>query len=115
MIARTSLAILVAAAALLAALAAACGPARNDCTCITAGATASTITANHGHALTIDAADFAAFADRNYQIKGTADHDHVVTYTAQQFQTLGNGGTAKATSTVTNGHSHDVTVGCACP
>lgn len=92
----------------------ACGPARDDCTCMTAGAEATTISGNHGHALTIEATDFDAFADRNYQIKGTADHDHVVTYTAQQFQTLGTGGTAKATSTAANGHSHDVTIECAC-
>lgn len=93
---------------------ASCGPVRDDCSCQTSGAKATTITNNHSHALTIPASDFEAFADRNYPIKGTADHDHVVAYTSQQFQVVSNGSAATATSTATQGHTHDVTIGCAC-
>ncbi|MBN2362114.1 MAG: hypothetical protein JXR83_21865, partial [Deltaproteobacteria bacterium] len=98
----------------IALLGAGCGPGRDDCTCATNGAEATAISGNHGHALTVPASDFDAFASRNYQIRGSADHDHVVNFTAQQFQVLSNGGTAKSTSSETDGHTHEVTIGCAC-
>jgi hypothetical protein len=71
-----------------------------------------TITANHGHALTVPAADANAGIAKTYSIKGTSGHSHTVAITAAQFGILKGGGTITVKSTVDVGHSHDVTVKC---
>ena len=81
------------------------------------GCSAETISANHGHTLSIPVADLDATTDKVYSIAGTAGHDHTITLTATQLATLKAGGTVTVTSSVTNAptfgsHSHAVTVGC---
>ena len=71
-----------------------------------------TIGSNHGHVLTVTAAEVRAGAEVTYHIMGTSSHDHTVTITAAMFQSLGSGMTVSATSSST-GHTHSVTVVCA--
>ena len=71
-----------------------------------------TISANHGHALRVPAADVAARVQKTYSIKGTSGHDHLVTITAVQFTKLGTGQAVVVVSTNDAGHTHSVTVTC---
>lgn len=80
--------------------------------CSTSGATARTISANHGHALAIPAADFASGTDHTYSIMGTADHDHELTLTAAQLAQIFSGSQVQVTSGETNIHTHLVTAAC---
>lgn len=82
--------------------------------CATNG-TSSTITANHGHTITVTASEIAAAADKTYTLLGSADHMHTVTITAGNFATLNSNanGSIMVTSTSTNAHTHSVTVLCA--
>jgi hypothetical protein len=72
-----------------------------------------TIAANHGHVLTVTAADAAAGQLKMYSIKGTAAHDHSVTVSPQMFTTLNAGQTVTTTSTNGAGHTHGITIVCA--
>jgi hypothetical protein len=74
------------------------------------GATA--ITGNHGHALTIAATDLDSPVDRTFSIAGTADHDHTITLSVAQLQSIKAKMGATTVSSITVGHSHDVTVNC---
>lgn len=71
------------------------------------------IGSNHGHAITIPAADIEATTDRSYAIKGTSPHPHTVVITAAGFATLRASGTLVVTSSTDAGHAHSVTVTCA--
>jgi len=71
-----------------------------------------TIAANHGHILTVTAADAAAAVDKTYDIMGTATHTHSVTITAAMFAMLETGVVISTTSTTDAGHSHGITVMC---
>jgi hypothetical protein len=82
-------------------------------TCDTNGGTASAISANHGHALTVPTGDFADGADHTYSIQGTATHDHEITLTAAQMTSIRGGDMVTVTSTLTFSHTHSVTVVCA--
>ncbi len=77
------------------------------------GASASTITANHGHTLTVSAADVASGSTKTYSIKGSSSHDHQVTISSAQFAQLRGGSTISVTSTNVFGHTHTVDVLCA--
>lgn len=77
------------------------------------GATASAISANHGHTLVVPTADVAATTTKTYSIKGTASHNHDVTLTPDHFSQLAAGATISVTSTTIGGHSHVVKVICA--
>ena len=55
--------------------------------------------ANHGHSLTVPAADIEAGAEKTYDITGTASHSHEVTLTADHFTSLKAGSSIQATST----------------
>ena len=73
--------------------------------------------ANHGHTLTVPAADLSSGASKTYNIQGTADHNHQVTFTPAQLTDLRNGNSVIVTSTagtnVANGsHTHVVTTRC---
>lgn len=72
----------------------------------------SSISANHGHVLTILASDLTTPRDRTYNIQGSSDHTHSVMFTAAQMQTLADGGSVTVTSTLGGGHTHDVTATC---
>jgi hypothetical protein len=78
-----------------------------------AHAPTDTISANHGHALTVSQADVTAGALKLYSIMGTAAHDHSVTLTSNSFGTLKSGQSVTLTSTTNAGHSHNVTIICA--
>lgn len=81
--------------------------------CSTNGAHDTAITANHGHALMVPAADFVAAGDKTYDIQGSAAHTHSITLSQAQRATILGGGTVTVTSTVGFAHTHDVTVACA--
>ena len=72
----------------------------------------SDITSNHGHTLSVSAADISAGQDKTYNIKGGSPHDHQVTVTAAHFSTLSGGGSVSVTSSTDAGHSHPVTITC---
>jgi hypothetical protein len=75
---------------------------------------ATTISANHGHALDIPPADVDSTVDKVYSIVGTADHNHLVTLTAAQLAQLKAGTTVTVGSTAGgDGHTHSVAVSCA--
>lgn len=81
--------------------------------CLTNGASAGTISNNHGHALTVPKEDVAAAVEKTYSIQGSAGHDHEVTVTAADFAKLADNDAITVTSTTTAGHTHTVTVVCA--
>ena len=77
--------------------------------------TNATIGSNHGHTITVTAADVAAGADKTYDIMGTAGHTHSVMITGAQFQTLQSNanGSIMVVSSSSSAHTHDVTILCA--
>ena len=77
------------------------------------GARATAISGNHGHSLTVAAADVASGAAKTYSIQGAASHAHQVSLTSAHFAKLKTGKTISVTSSVALAHSHMVTVGCA--
>jgi hypothetical protein len=84
-----------------------------------AGCSANTIAniANHGHALTVPAVDVSAGLGKSYSIRGSADHDHTVTFTSQQMRDLAGGSSVTLTSTqgtnaADGAHVHAVTTRC---
>jgi len=79
---------------------------------LSCGATA--ITGNHGHALTIPAADVNSPIDIVYSIMGAADHNHFVTLSVAQLAQIKGKTAATTMSTMAaDGHTHLVTVNCA--
>jgi hypothetical protein len=76
------------------------------------GASGAAISGNHGHALAIAAADLNSTVDITYNIMGSANHNHTVTFTAPQLAMLKNDQSVTVTSSTTDGHSHSVTATC---
>jgi hypothetical protein len=76
------------------------------------GCGASTITGNHGHELSIPSADLNSTTAMTYDIHGSADHTHQVTFSAGQLAQLKAGQAVTVTSSTTLSHSHDVTAAC---
>ena len=80
------------------------------------GASGAAIAGNHGHVLTIARADLDSMVAMSYSIAGGANHDHMVTFSPAQLQTLKTGGAVTVTSTIGDGglgaHSHNVTASC---
>lgn len=79
----------------------------------TNGAINGAISNNHGHSLSVPAADVQAAAQKTYNIQGGSAHPHSITITAAQFGLLSQNQTFTVTSTNDAGHIHDVTVRCA--
>jgi hypothetical protein len=77
------------------------------------GATARAISENHGHSLTVSAADAAAGVAKSYSIAGSAGHDHTITISAANFVSLKAGQSIVVNSSSTFAHTHAVTVTCA--
>ncbi len=75
--------------------------------------TVSSISANHGHTLSVSQADVEAGAERMYSIQGSSGHDHMVTLTAADFTALQGNNNITVNSTNDDGHTHSVTVRCA--
>ena len=69
------------------------------------------IALNHGHALSVAAADIADPAARTYDITGEATHGHTMMLTAADFAELAANRPVTVTSSAA-GHSHAVTVTC---
>lgn len=76
------------------------------------GCSATTISGNHGHTLSIPLADLSSTVAMTYSIQGTSDHAHQVTFSATQLAQLKAGTPVTVTSTTVNSHSHDVTESC---
>jgi hypothetical protein len=73
---------------------------------------AATISDNHGHVLAIAAADLDSTADKTYDIQGTADHSHSVTFSAAQLAQLKAGAMVSVTTTMTLNHDHRIGEHC---
>ena len=73
---------------------------------------ATQITNNHGHTLSIPVADLNSAASMSYNIQGGAAHSHQVTFSAAQLAQLKAGQSVTVTSTPTLSHVHDVTGAC---
>jgi hypothetical protein len=71
------------------------------------------VSANHGHAAAIPAADVMAGVEKSYDIKGGSQHPHTITVTAAMFAMLKAGTMVVVTSSNDAGHTHNVTVTCA--
>ena len=83
----------------------------------TANSCTATIADNHGHLLTIPAADLDSTTARTYDIQYTADHAHTVTFSAAQLAQLKAGTTVAVTSSTGASaafpsHTHDVSERC---
>lgn len=73
----------------------------------------SSITQNHGHKLVIPLEDLDSTTPKTYSIIGTADHDHQVTFDAQQLADLKAGVSINVTSNDGGTtHDHDLAVKC---
>jgi len=72
----------------------------------------TTISTNHGHAITVAAADIVAGVDKTYNIKGGSAHPHTVMISAAMFTMLKAGMSVMVTSSLDAGHTHSVMVTC---
>jgi hypothetical protein len=81
----------------------------DDPTTPTAGDEMGTISGNHGHAVTVSAADITAGNGVTLDLRGGADHNHQVTLTSAEIVQIRNGARVSTTSTTTNAHQHTVT------
>lgn len=77
------------------------------------GASGAAIAGNHGHSLSIARADLDATTNQTYNITGTANHAHSVTFTPAQLQALKAGQSVMVNSTTDAAHDHAVTASCA--
>jgi hypothetical protein len=78
-----------------------------------ANAPRANIMSNHGHTLTIPAADAKAGANQTYMTGGTATHTHKVTVSASEFAKLESGGTSiLSADPAPDGHTHSISVVC---
>ncbi len=87
-------------------------PPNNNADCLANG-TQSAIGTNHGHTLQVSVADVQSGVDKQYSIQGSSGHDHNVTVTAANFNTLKNNQQIQVSSTSGGGHTHAVTISCA--
>ena len=114
------LSILAAAAAL--PVVASCGGGDDDSTdgtdqsggdCLADG-TQIVIASNHGHLVSVPAADVEAGVEKSYTLSNVG-HEHMMTLSADHFAQLQAGTTVmvQTTSGGTDSHTHPVTVSCA--
>jgi hypothetical protein len=89
------------------------GGGGNDDPVVPAGGCGATISDNHGHALSIPAADLDSTTEKIYDITGSAGHSHSVTFTAAQLAQLKAGAAVDVTSSQTLGHDHRISERCA--
>src|SRR5690349_1339298 len=80
-----------------------------------ANGTRVAIGGNHGHSMSVSAADVAAGASKTYDITGGASHSHNVTISGAAFAMLQSNTGVMTLSTAggTDGHTHSITVNCA--
>jgi hypothetical protein len=77
------------------------------------GGCTATILANHGHVLVIPAADLDSTTGKTYDIRGSADHTHGVTFSAAQLAQLKAGQAVSVTTSSTLAHTHTISETCA--
>jgi hypothetical protein len=87
------------------------GSSGTDASVACAAPTAS-IGANHGHVVTLPAADVAAGAMRTYDVTG-GTHTHQVTISASQFAMMRDGAAVMIMTTTFDAHEHTITFRCA--
>jgi len=77
-------------------------------------AASANIATNHGHSLSVPAADINGGAAMDYGIQGTSDHDHTVALSAGDMAMIAAGETVSVTSSSggADGHSHEVALTC---
>lgn len=83
-----------------------------DKNCLANG-TVGSVSANHGHSITVSTADVAAGVEKQYNIQGSSTHNHVVTVSESAFSLLKSNQQVQITSTTGSGHTHSVTISCA--
>lgn len=88
-----------------------CGGGGSSSPQAAAGCTAD-ISANHGHVLSLPAADLDALTPRTYDIQGGATHTHSVTFSAAQLAQLKAGAMVTVTTSVADAHQHTITEAC---
>lgn len=81
--------------------------------CLTNGANATAISSNHGHTLVVSKADIDAGTQKSYSIQGGSSHNHSITLTSANFNTLKTAKSISVESSRDSSHRHDVTVSCA--
>ena len=73
------------------------------------GAVSGSISANHGHSVTITRAQMTAGGDLTFDIRGSADHAHTVTLSQSQLLNIAAGQRVSVESTSEQAHTHTVT------
>ena len=84
--------------------------------CVANGTNTSVSSAqSHTHSLTVSKEDVSAGSTKTYNLSQSAEHIHQVTLNDTDFQALKDnpGSTISKVSTTDNGHSHNITIGCA--
>lgn len=81
------------------------------------GADGASISGNHFHAVVVAVSDLTSTTNKVYSIQGAADHDHQITLTVAQLQTLKGGASVTVNSTTTTttafgAHAHQVLITC---
>ena len=76
------------------------------------GGCVASIALNHGHVLTIPAADLNSSLAMTYDIVGTADHTHSVTFSPAQLAQLKAGTAVSVTTTLAFAHTHNINEQC---
>jgi hypothetical protein len=67
---------------------------------------------NHGHSMSLSAADVMAGVDKTYDIQGSSAHSHTVDISAEEFAGMTAGTVLSVTSSTDAGHAHEVTITC---
>jgi len=80
-----------------------------------AGSKSGTISANHGHAAVISAAELQAGGAVRLDINNGAGHPHIVELPAQAVQQIRDGRKVEKESTMTDAHTHMVTFNAEIP
>lgn len=81
--------------------------------CLANGANATAISSNHGHTLVVSKSDIDAGTQKSYSIQGSSGHNHSITLTSANFNTLKTAKSISVESSRDSSHRHDVTVSCA--
>jgi len=87
-------------------------PANNTKDCLANG-TVIAISTNHGQTLQVPVADVQSGVEKQYSIQGGSGHDHMITVTAANFDTLKNNQEVQINSTSADSHTHAVIISCA--
>lgn len=81
--------------------------------CLQNGASATSISSNHGHSLVVSREDVNAGSEKEYSIQGGSGHSHLITVTAANFNTLSTNQSITVQSSTDDNHTHSVTISCA--